>query len=194
MGNKERGIMSVGKDFFCNTYEFKLENFERKSEDCFFSGYASIFNVIDSHNDIIIDGAFSAINQNEVIPLLWQHDPSNPIGKIAKIKQDGTGLHVIGELCMEVKRAEEISVLLKKRIISGLSIGYSPVEYDFDFDNTTNRRIRKIKSAILWEVSLVTFPANKGAQIIDLYNGRLNNNKITQNNENSKEKLNHYLL
>lgn len=45
------------------------------NEDGTFSGYASVFNVVESQNDIIVKGAFkdSLNNKKNDIKLLWQH-------------------------------------------------------------------------------------------------------------------------
>ncbi|MBN9543528.1 MAG: HK97 family phage prohead protease [Alphaproteobacteria bacterium] len=60
-----------------------------------FSGYASVFNVVDQHNDIVAPGAFKktlANNKPENIKLLWQHNHDYPIGKIIKTTEDKKGL------------------------------------------------------------------------------------------------------
>ncbi|WCR53931.1 MAG: hypothetical protein PG981_000953 [Wolbachia endosymbiont of Ctenocephalides orientis wCori] len=52
------------------------------TENGLFSGYASIFNIINKQNDLILPGAFKEnLNKNK-IKLLWQHNPSEPIGNI----------------------------------------------------------------------------------------------------------------
>jgi len=45
--------------------------------------------------------------------------------------------------------------------VKGLSIGYSPLRYTLDPDTG----VRVLKSVELWEISLVTFPANAAAQV-----------------------------
>ena len=127
-----------------------------------FSGYASIFNKIDSHKDIIVDGAFS--ETNEKVKLLWQHDPKEPIGMIDSISQDATGLFVKARLLFAVQRAKEAYALLKEGIINGLSIGYTPLK----FKRTKNNRI--LYKVMLWEISLVTFPSNSDAVITEVKN------------------------
>lgn len=56
--------------------------------------------------------------------------------------------------------------MLKAGVIDGISIGYVPVKYDTDYQ--TGARV--LKQVELWEVSLVTFPANLAAQVIDFKN------------------------
>lgn len=159
------------KEFFCNTFEFKLQNLNKKANNCSFSGYASVFNVVDYQNDIISEKAFD-ISKDRTIPLLWQHDCGNPIGKIIEIRQDTNGLYIVASLCMAIQKAQEIFVLLKEGIISGMSIGYSVV--DCEVEKHCNKTVRRIIKACLWEISLVTFPANCRARITN----------VTSNNNN----------
>ena len=145
------------------TYEFplKLKSIE---ENGYFAGYASVFNVEDSHNDIILSGAFgSSLQKNRYgkdIKLLWQHKSEEPIGIFTKVVEDEHGLFVEGKLLLEVQRAQEAYALIKNGALKGLSIGFIVNQYDHD---ETGARV--IYEADLWEISLVTFPANDHAQI-----------------------------
>lgn len=49
-----------------------------------FAGYAAIFDRIDRGGDIVRKGAFArAVKEGPGrLPLLWQHDPGKPIGRI----------------------------------------------------------------------------------------------------------------
>ncbi len=75
--------------------------------------------------------------------------------------EDGRGLYVEGKLLLDIARAREAFSLLQSKAISGLSIGYSPVRYTID-PETGVRLLAEVK---LWEISLVTFPANEGANV-----------------------------
>jgi len=60
-------------------FEFDVKGIE---EDGTFSGYASVFNVVDSQNDIIASGAFkNSLGKKDSIKLLWQHKMDEPIGQ-----------------------------------------------------------------------------------------------------------------
>nr|WP_256438225.1 HK97 family phage prohead protease [Wolbachia endosymbiont of Spodoptera picta] len=65
-----------------------------------------------------------------------------------------------------IQKAEEAYLMLKTGTINGLSIGYIPIEYDVDHESGA----RVLKQVELWEVSLVTFPANLSAQVINVKN------------------------
>lgn len=147
---------------------------ERKHMDCAlqlktldahgrFAGYASVFNIIDNQRDMMLCGAFSRTlrQRPKSIKLLWQHQQDEPIGVFDVIFEDEQGLYVEGTLLLEVQRAREAYALLKAGAVSGLSIGYSPVRYRIDADSG----VRHLAEVDLWEISLVTFPANPAANI-----------------------------
>lgn len=127
-----------------------------------FAGYASVFDVLDQHQDIVQKGAFTETlkTRGRDIKLLWQHRQDEPIGVIDEIFEDKHGLYVRGRLLLDLQRAREAYALMKEGAVSGLSIGYSPLKYAYKDDGT--RMISKVE---LWEVSLVTFPANAAANI-----------------------------
>ena len=62
---------------------------------------------------------------------------------------------------MQIARAKEAYALLASGVVGGLSIGYTPVEFSYNADTGT----RLLKKVTLWEVSLVTFPANQAARV-----------------------------
>lgn len=128
-----------------------------------FAGYASVFDVVDSQRDVMSRGAFTKTLSNRVqdIKLLWQHQQDEPIGIFERMFEDEHGLYVEGMLLLDVQRAKEAYALLKAAALSGLSIGYSPVHYRIDPDTG----VRYLTEVDLWEVSLVTFPANEAANI-----------------------------
>lgn len=137
--------------------------FEIKSidEQGIFEGYGNVFGVQDHYRDVVEPGAFTKTLQNwqskgRLPALLWQHDSSKPIGVYESMNEDQYGLHVRGRLLVEdVPLAREAWALLKAGAINGLSIGYSTVLEERDIN-----RVNHIKEIDLWEVSLVTFPAN----------------------------------
>lgn len=128
-----------------------------------FAGYGSVFGLVDSQRDMMLAGAFSRTLAGRVqqIKLLWQHQQDEPIGVFDVIREDANGLYVEGRLLLEVQRAREAYTLLKEGAVRGLSIGYSPVRYTTD----GKTGVRKLAEVELWEISLVTFPANEAAQV-----------------------------
>ena len=137
------------------------------SDDGFFSGYASVFDNVDSYGDIVRKGAFvESIGEWEakgkMPPILWNHDPSDPIGVYTKMQEDEKGLYVEGKLLIDdVPRAKQTHALMKAGAIDGLSIGYRVKEYLYNVDEEVTDLIK----LSLREVSIVTFPANPETRI-----------------------------
>lgn len=134
------------------------------ADDGTFTGYGSVFGVKDSYNEIVVPGAFVESLQTRMPALLWQHRSGEPIGVYTGVKEDGVGLHVEGKLALKTARGAEAHELLKMGALSGLSIGFNTREDSFD--KVTG--IRTLKRLELWEVSLVTFPANDAARVTDV--------------------------
>jgi HK97 family phage prohead protease len=131
-----------------------------------FSGYASVYNVRDQQNDVVLPGAFTASLKRwqadgRLPSLLWQHDTAQPIGKINRMIDNAKGLLMEGVLFFALKQGFEASTLVKERALDGLSIGFQVVRSTKDARTGS----RLIQEADLWEVSLVTFPANLKTRI-----------------------------
>ena len=135
----------------------------------FFSGYGSVFGNVDQGGDIVENGAFKK-QISPIIPVLWQHNPNEVIGKYTTVREDSKGLYVEGELALKTQKGAEAHELLKMKAVSGLSIGYSVDKYEID----QKKDVRVLKEITLWEVSVVTFPMNVKAQVTnvkDLFSG-----------------------
>ena len=141
-------------------YDFEIKSL---AADGTFAGYASVFHVMDNQRDIVQPGAFrtSLKAREKPVQLLWQHQWAEPIGVIDSLFEDKRGLYMKGRLLMDVARAREAYALLKAGVLKGLSIGYSVKRASKD----PSSGVRKLHEVDLWEVSLVTFPANEAAQV-----------------------------
>ena len=129
-----------------------------------FEGYASLFNLPDLCKDVVEPGAFAtslARRGPRGIKLLWQHDPSEPIGQWLLLREDARGLFVRGRLSLAVARAREIHALMRDGAVDGLSIGFRTVKARTD-PRSGYRRLVEID---LWEVSIVTFPLLPQARV-----------------------------
>ena len=136
------------------------------TEEGRFSGYASVFDVIDDYDDVILRCAFAKSISEKMPVMLWQHNSAEPIGVYESIREDDIGLRIEGRILLDLEKGKEAYILLKNHAIRGLSIGYMPELWEWE--NRDNRRIRVLKEIDLWEVSLVTFPANPKALIDDV--------------------------
>src|SRR5258708_2291928 len=111
-------------------------------------GYASVFGVRDSYNEVVQPGAFAdslAKHTREgTYPLmLWQHNRDEPIGVWGEMNDDGKGLFAKGQLLQGVRRADEALIMLKAGAIQGMSIGYREVDVT-PADTTTPRKLVKL--------------------------------------------------
>ena len=123
------------------------------------AGYASVFDITDSHNDMVVKGAFKSSKSNKV-KLLWQHDVTKPIGVITSFEEDEFGLKLEAEINNKTVLGAEAAALVKQGAVGGLSIGFSIKSSGFNKDG-----VRVINDVDLAEISIVTFPANKHAEI-----------------------------
>lgn len=134
-----------------------------------FSGYGSVFGVVDSYNEIVAPGAFlesldETRAKGRTFPVLWQHRTAEPIGNwdIQSLKEDTRGL--IGDADLWLDEAPYARIAhrgMKSKAVTGLSIGYYVRESSFD----EKTRIRTLTKLDLVEISIVTTPANDDARI-----------------------------
>ena len=134
-----------------------------------FEGYASTFGNVDQGGDIVMKGAFKASlreikKEKRLLPMLWQHDQTEPIGVYKTIVEDDIGLKVTGKILINsgdlAKRAYE---LLKEKALGGMSIGYRMFPGTYEYDD--KERVTRLKKIDLREISLVTMPMNIAARV-----------------------------
>lgn len=127
------------------------------------AGYASLFGRRDGAGDTVLRGAFARSLQRRragAVRLLWQHDPTVPIGIWDVMREDAVGLYVAGRLLTRVAGGREAAVLLAAGALDGLSIGFRTVRA-----TRAPAGGRLLHEIDLWEVSLVTFPQLQGARV-----------------------------
>lgn len=124
-----------------------------------FAGYAAIFGRPDRGGDIVRAGAFAAALKRGTgsVPLLWQHEPARPIGRIEYLKEDKRGLRVIGHLSQGAA-GREAAALLKEGAVRGLSFGYR-------VRSAEGEKPRELTELELVEISLVTLPMQPKARV-----------------------------
>lgn len=145
------------------TLDLPLEVKELSDEGTF-TGYGSTFGGIDRQLDKIAPGAFAKTlarhqKAGTAVPILWQHDPGEPIGVWDELAEDSRGLKGTGRLVLETARGREAHALLKAGALRGLSIGFETIKSE------PEGAIRVLKEIDLWEISLVTFPADPRAGV-----------------------------
>lgn len=153
------------------------------------AGYGSAFNNIDSYGEVVELGAFAS-----TIPFFirrgfmgWQHDWARPIGKWDQAHEDAIGLDVKGHI-VPTELGKEARLLVLEGVVQCMSIGYEVPKggwRELGAAEAINRfgaeryaeAIEKLpwwrdslisltKIDPLYEVSLVTVPANDEALIL----------------------------
>lgn len=128
-----------------------------------FSGYASVFDGVDSYGDTITKGAFSDTLSTHGAPkMFFNHEWTMPIGKYTTVKEDDHGLYVEGELTPGLALAGDVRAAMKHGTLDGLSIGGYVQRGDYQ-DTEKGRVINKWSR--LMEISPVVFPADSAARV-----------------------------
>ena len=153
------------KDFGLDHKFARLPAQLQVTDDTQIEGYASYFNRIDQGRDVVLPGAFSASlarlkSSGRSVKMLWQLDPTQPIGVWDEVREDEVGLFVKGHLIADVPKSLEAARLLSAGALDGLSIGCRTIKAQKRADGS-----RALSELDLWEVSLVTFPMLPDARV-----------------------------
>ena len=141
-----------------------------------FAGYGSVSGNVDAMGDVIQQGAFAETlgewrDKGKWPPMLLQHggwglgaDDMLPVGQWTDMTENSRGLKVEGRLfALDTERGRYIHEGLKSGALDGLSIGFQ-VREAVEGTRPGEPR-RKLTNIDLWEVSIVTFPANPKARV-----------------------------
>lgn len=140
-----------------------------------FSGYGSVFGVVDSHKDIIMPGAFAeVIKSGNPVHVYVNHGWMRgdlPVGQWSGLSEDAKGL--LGDADLEMKMPSAVNAYwaVKGRLVNGLSIGYVPDPAGIERRQDGTRVIHRMKA--LKEISIVTDPSNAFAQITGIKSAAL---------------------
>ena len=131
-----------------------------------FSGIASTPEVDRQGDQIDLAGA----TYTNPIPLLWQHDARQPIGRVT-LTPTPTSLQFDAEL-PEIDEPGPLKTLIdncwqsiKSGLVPAVSIGYRILDGGVEFLKNGTRRLTRIE---ICELSAVTIPSNPGAKILHL--------------------------
>jgi HK97 family phage prohead protease len=122
------------------------------------SGYVSRFDSADRGGDIVRRAAFLGARAD--VPLLWQHDPARPIGRVLSLTEDRIGLKMVASVSARCRDGDDALALLRSGAVDGLSFGY----------RVTSARPRpgggrELLKLELIECSVVTLPMHGEARI-----------------------------
>ncbi len=107
-------------------------------------------------------GAIALPEDPKTIKLLNQHDMRQPLGKATSFSEDSQG-NIFGSFKISrSNRGTEALILAEEGLQSGLSVGVEVIK------SKNKSGVMYVSAAKLFEVSLVTEPAFKSAQVIDV--------------------------
>lgn len=145
-----------------------------------FEGYGSVFGVTDSYGDVVAKGAFKRTlrewkqGRGKYPPMLLQHgggffaggaEDLVPVGVWEEMREDDTGLYVQGRLlAIDTDLGKRVHAAMLAGALDGLSIGFQTRDVAYGKEGT-DEPARTLKAVDLWEVSLVTYPANSDARV-----------------------------
>ena len=153
------------------TKQYKNTSFELtevKDDDRQVSGYASVFDNVDSDNDVIKRGSYTRSIKSwgpegkNRIKLVSQHDISRPVAKIDAMYEDEKGLFIKATFGTHTD-GEDHYRMVKEGLLTEFSVGFVPVK--FKENKADGIDIEEIK---LYEISLVTVASNEEAIVTDV--------------------------
>jgi len=124
---------------------------------------------LDRDKDVFVKGAFKkAIDRHKStgrqVRLKDGHGRTIGGVPINTVLEDEKGLFGIGEVNLELQLGREVYSLVKQRVLTDMSVGYSAIDCEY------KENIRYIKESELWECSIVDEPANVKANITSVKN------------------------
>lgn len=125
-----------------------------------FEGLLSPYGNVDDGGDMVEPGAYTKTlkDRGAKVPLLWQHKADCPVGELF-LEDRADGLWCRGKLLMDLQEAKKAYLLMKAKIVRGLSIGFQTVK------DSIEGGVRHLKEIRLFEGSVVTFQMNELALI-----------------------------
>tara|TARA_R100000742_G_C4270868_1_gene89647 strand:- start:209 stop:1216 length:1008 start_codon:yes stop_codon:yes gene_type:complete len=169
---RSTNIKSMNKETENRSFTFAAveERTEGESDALLFTGYASVFDksygVRDSkgvYSETIRSGAFKkTLQEQDDVRFLVNHD-GIPLARTSSgtlnLEEDDYGLFVRAELDPSNPTVAEVASAMKRGDLNEMSFAFAAIRDAFD-DSGENR---EVKEARLFDVSVVTYPANPWA-------------------------------
>lgn len=168
------------------TVQFKTIEFDTKAVAAepdadgmvYIEGYGSVFDNIDSHNDMIVKGAYSDTlkawdEKGAPIPSYYNHgafsnDPMDNVGFLSVATEDDHGLKIT--MALDVGHNEKAAYahrLVKQGRLREFSVGYIAKSWELIYEEGKREweYTRKLTALDLLEVSLVSIASNPLATV-----------------------------
>lgn len=153
--------------------EMQVKDYSYDSGSRTISGYAAVFGNVDKVKDKLVKGCFAnsilergpQSGANDKILLLWQHDMSEPLGRITVLREDDKGLYFEAEID-EIEIGDRVLKQLESGTLNQFSIGYNYVWEHCDWDDAENCLV--VKEVKLYEISVVSIGCNGQTEYLGL--------------------------
>ena len=166
--------------------EHKYKHFELKAkadDDGIVAGYFSTYDETpDSYGDIIKPGAFTeTIKKREEsghpFPLCFNHDFSAVIGAVDLVKDTEKGPYIEAHF-LDTDQAQDVRKMLKSGAIYQFSFAYDVLGWEEPTEEQRKAGIWNVLTKLdVFEISVVTVPANQNAVATEVKSGRRNSKK-----------------
>lgn len=127
-------------------------------------GLLAGFGNVDHGGDQLTPGCLAkSLAGRKTFPMLLGHDLKRPIGAWREWSDQADGLYVKGKMTLCTRDAQEAAALVKDGALTGLSIGWLPVQSSFD-----HKGVRVVTEAEIFEGSLVAVPMNERSRVTSI--------------------------
>lgn len=156
---------------------FELKANEAGSISGFFSTYDK---EPDSYGDIIDPGAFTeTIEKREEsghpFPLCWNHDFSAVIGAVDSVKDTEKGPFIEAHF-LDTQLAQDVRKMLQSGAVYQFSFAYDVLGNRAPTQEEQEKGVTNVLTKVdVFEISVVTVPANQNAVATEVKSGRRNN-------------------
>ena len=157
--------------------ELRACEYRADTEKPGFEGYAARYLTPDSHGSVFARGAFrkTLAERGNRLPLLFNHDPNQVIGKVTEARSDSKGLKFRADVIEETTLGKDVMALVRAEALTGMSFAFrshkerpGTAEDQIDltgFKGVKPEELRFITEAAVKELTVATFPSNLGATI-----------------------------
>lgn len=149
--------------------------FKAEGKKGYFEGMGSVFGNVDHEGDVIMPGAFEQIRKTKdgKLRIALYHNLQQLAGK-ADVEQTAEGLYVKGQLNMNLSYTPDAYECMKDGTLDAMSVGFNILPGGVSWsEDETDREVRLITKAELWEVSIVPFGMNPEALIDNVKSGAI---------------------
>lgn len=158
-----------------------FKSFEMKSnENGMIAGYFSTYDIEpDSYGDIVEKGAFTKTiakraESGHPFPLCFNHDFSAVIGSVKTIEDTEKGPYIEAEF-LDTQLAQDVRKMLQSGAIYQFSFAYDVLNSRKPNEDEAAKGITNVLTELeVFEISVVTVPANQNAVATEVKAGRRN--------------------